>query len=399
MAQSRQEKTTVVVVGAGAAGLTVANMLQRSGIDCVVLERRDRAYIEQRQRAGSIEPRAVKMFERWGLADQVVSGPAYNGVIEIRVDGESRLLKESLEGTMGPTSRICPQKVLVQNLIATFLEGGGDLRFEVDDVTFDNLTGAQPTVGYRDKEGVAHEIACYVVAGCDGDRGVSRAAIPEGVLTAYAQDYGISWLTVYADVPLAGHLLMGISPDGFAAQFPRGLLASRFYLQCTPGDQAEDWPDERVWEQLRIRLGDKDLPTGPILEKETFPLRSVVYEPMSHGKLFLVGDVAHIMSPVSGKGMNLALHDAEVFATAVRDLVKDGDQEGLRSYSDTCLRHVWNYQEFSGWMTEMLHDATATDDDSGTGSFRSKIARARLERVTTSPAAARAYGELMSGLS
>jgi p-hydroxybenzoate 3-monooxygenase len=384
----------VVVVGAGPAGLTVATLLQDAGIACTVLEQRSRARVEQRQRAGIVETRAVRMFQEYGLADRVLGGAPSDGVLEFRVEGEHRLLRSD-EGVDGPAPVLCPQQVLVGNLIETFLDGGGDLRFEASEVSLDGLAGPRPTVGYQDPSGTAHEISCDFIAGCDGAHGVSRASVPEGELTAYPFDHEIAWLTVLADVPPPPHPLLAVSSRGYAAHFARGPRTSRFYLQCPPADRTDDWPDDRVWEQLRARLGDEGLPAGPITETEVFPLRSVVHEPMRYGRLYLAGDAAHVVSPMGGKGMNLALYDAETFACAVRDFVGHGDETGLDSYSTTCLRRTWNYQEFSRWMTEMLHDA---GDDSRTGPFRSRLAQARLDRLFASPAAAFAFAELMAGL-
>jgi p-hydroxybenzoate 3-monooxygenase len=389
-----REASRVVVVGAGPAGLTVANLLQRSGIPCTVVERQSRAHVEQRQRAGIVETRAVRMFQEWGLADRVLGGSMADGRLEIRVDGEPRVLRTDA-GIDGPPSALCPQQVLVRNLIEVFLEGGGDLRFEASGVSLDGLAGQRPSVSYRGPDGTEHEISCEFVAGCDGDHGASRAAVPEGELTAYPFDHGIGWLTVLADVPAPPHPLMAVSSHGFAAQFPRGPRASRFYLQCPPDDQAADWPDDRVWQQLRTRLGEDGLAAGEITEKTVFPLRSVVHEPMRYGRLYLAGDAAHVVSPMGGKGMNLALYDAEALARAVRDFLADGDESGLDSYSRTCLQRTWNYQEFSRWMTEMLHDAGA---DSGAGPFRGRLALARLNRLFDSRAAALAFAELMAGL-
>jgi len=392
--QPVQEATCVVVVGAGPAGLTVANLLHRAGIPCMVLERQSRAYVEQRQRAGIVETRAVRMFHEWGMDASVLGGVPSDDVLEIRVDGQRRLLQYGADDD-GPQSLLCPQQVLVANLIATFLDDGGDLRFESSEVTLDGLTGQRPTVRYRSPDGVMHEVACDLVAGCDGDHGVSRATVPDGELTAYPFDHGISWLTVLAEVPPPPRPLMAISSHGFAGHFARGPHASRFYLQCAPTNQEDDWPDDRVWQHLRTRLDEKGLAAGPITEKVVFPLRSVVHEPMRYGRLFLVGDAAHVVAPVGGKGMNLALYDAEVFARAVRDLIAHGDESGLNSYSRTCLQRTWNYQEFSRWMTEMLHDA---GDDSRVGPFRRKLAQARLERLCHSRASALAFAELMAGL-
>ncbi|MFF4364182.1 4-hydroxybenzoate 3-monooxygenase [Streptomyces sp. NPDC001604] len=388
------ESTTVVVIGAGPAGLTVANLLRHSGIDCIVLERRSRAYVAQRQRAGIVETRAVRMFDSWGLADRVLGGIPYDGILELRVDGESHLVSDN-DGSEGPRARLCPQQVLVQKLTAAYLDDGGDLRFEAADVSLHDLTGDRPTVRYRTADGTLRSITCVFVAGCDGDHGISRAAVPVGALTAYSQDHGIGWLTVLADAPPPAHPLLAVSPHGFAAHFPRGPQTSRYYLQCPPDDHPDAWPDTRIWDALRTRLADPALPAGPITDREIFRLRSLVHDPMQYGRLHLVGDAAHIVSPMGGKGMNLALYDADVFARAVRDSVRDHDETALRSYSQRCLRRVWNDQEFSHWLTRTLHDA---GDSTDSGPFHRNLARARLDRLLTSPTAARAFAELMTGL-
>ncbi|MEU9448766.1 4-hydroxybenzoate 3-monooxygenase [Streptomyces sp. NPDC048277] len=389
-----QESTTVVVIGAGPAGLTVANLLRKCGVDCVVLERRSREYVAQRQRAGIVETRAVRMFASWGLADLVLGGPPHDGILEFRVDGESHLVDDS-DGSEGPGARLCPQQVLVQKLTAAHLADGGDLRYEVADVSLHDLTGDRPTVRYRSADGIPHTITCTFVAGCDGDHGVTRTAVPDGVLTAHTLDHGIGWLTVLADAPPPAHPLLAVSPQGFAAHFPRGPHSSRYYLQCPPDDHPDAWPDDRVWDALRTRLADPALTAGPITDRETFRLRSLVHDPMQYGRLFLVGDAAHIVSPMGGKGMNLALYDADLFARAVRDHVRDHDDTGLRTYSQRCLRRVWNDQEFSDWLTRTVHDA---GDDTRSGSFQRNLARARLDRLFTSPAAAQAFAELMTGM-
>jgi p-hydroxybenzoate 3-monooxygenase len=393
MADVVRETTTVAIIGAGPAGVTLANLLRSADIPCVVVERQSRSYVEQRQRAGVLEHHAARIFEEWGLADRVLADAAFDGFVEIRVDGAARFLNVA-ELAGGRHSRLLPQQFLVRRLISAFLEDGGDLRFEAADVALHDVDGVRPMVTYRDESGVEHEIACDYVAGCDGFHGVSRRSVPEGELNTYTYDHGIGWFTVLADVPAPRHPLFAVSSHGFSAQFARGPRASRFYLQCPPGDDLEKWSDERIWEQLRLRLGDDALPDGPITEKAVVDMRSFVVDPMSYGRLFLVGDAAHIINPMGGKGMNLALFDADVLARGLRAAVRDGDDEPLRSYSATCLRRTWNFQEFSRWMTEMLHDS---GDTATAGPFRREVARARLDRLFTSGTAAASFADMMAG--
>ncbi|MEJ3750889.1 4-hydroxybenzoate 3-monooxygenase [Actinomycetes bacterium KLBMP 9797] len=393
MAELARETTQVVIIGAGPAGLTLANLLHRAGVGCVLVERHSRSYVEQRQRAGVLEHRAAQMLMESGLGDRVLAGVPVDSTLEFRVDGEPRYLDvPGLAG--GRHSRLLPQQILVQRLIAAFDADGGDLRTDADGVTPHGLDSERPVVTYRDRHGVAREIACDFVAGCDGFHGVSRRSVPAEALTTYTYDHGIGWITVLADAPAPRHPLMAVSAHGFAAQFPRGPHASRYYLECRPGETPADWPDERVWQQLRLRLGDDALPAGAVTEKSIVEMRSFVVDPMSYGRLFLVGDAAHIITPMGGKGMNLALFDADVLARALRAAVLDGDRAPLRAYSAICLRRTWNYQEFSRWLTEMVHDA---GDAARCGPFRRELARARLDRLFDSPTAAAAFATLMTG--
>ncbi|WP_064458048.1 4-hydroxybenzoate 3-monooxygenase [Streptomyces hygroscopicus] len=382
-------QTTVVIVGAGVAGLTLGNFLLRNDIDCVVLEKHPRAYVEGRQRAGTIDSFGVRMFREWGLEEVLEGDPIPDSEGGFYIDGEAMPLDMEDDDH---ESLYCPQQVLVRNLTDVFLREGGDLRYQAADVSLEDITGERPRVRFRDADGTAQAIDCDIVAGCDGFHGVSRRTIPASALTEYAHEYPYSWLSVLAAVP-AKPSGMAIHSLGLAGMIPRGPHASRIYLQCRVDDTPEQWPDERVWSELEARFGTA-VSAGEIIDKRIVPLRSVVFDPMSYGKLYLLGDAAHIVPPMSAKGIHLALHDTEVFARAVIRQVKEGDPSLLGSYSETCLPHIWNYQAFAAWITDVMHNAGFTGYE---GEFRKQIARAELQRQFASEAANKLFSELMAG--
>ena len=380
------DETQVVIVGAGVAGLTLGNLLRRNGIGCVVLEKHTREHVERRQRAGTIDSRGVRMYREWGL-DEVIESDQFPEVASgFWIDGRAHQI-DFVEDD-NADSIFCPQQILVRNLTNVFLREGGDLRFEATDVSLTNLSTDHPVVLVGNGE-----IRCDYVAGCDGDRGVSRASIPDGAITRYSHEYGYAWLSVLADVP-TNPSGMAIHSRGLAGLIPRGPDRSRLYLQCPLGDTLDDWPDERIWAETQARFGTA-VASGPIIDKRLVPLRNVVHSPMSYGRLYLLGDAAHIVPPMSAKGIHLALFDAEVFARGVINQFAENDPSLLDAYSDTCLRHIWNYQAFATWITETMHNA---GDPSHAGEFRKQLARAELERQFSSPAANRLFGELAAGV-
>jgi p-hydroxybenzoate 3-monooxygenase len=390
----RTTRTTVAIVGAGASGLTLAALLHGRGVDCVVLEARSRAYVEERQRAGVLDHFAGQEYIDAGLEERILGGVPADSLLEIRYDGVPRFLNVT-ELAGGRHGYLVPQQLLVRRLVALLVEEGVDLRFDAADVTVHGIDGPQPRVAYRDADGTLCELDCDYVAGCDGFHGVSRGSIPDEALTTYAFDHGVSLLTVLADAPPPQYALMAISPHGWAAHFSRGPRASRFYLEYRPDGQNLLDQDDWIWAQLRLRLGDDNLVSGPITERDVVEMRSFVVEPMSYGRLFLVGDAAHIIAPIGAKGMNLAVADAGALARALAS-AQGGDTSLLASYSAACLRRTWNYQEFSRWMTEMMLDA---GDDRAVGPFRRQLAKARFDRLFESPPAAAAFGDLMAGIS
>ena len=386
-----REEYPVVIIGGGVAGLTLATFLRTAGVACTVLERRDRAYVETRQRAGVVDARNVRMFERWGLADGLLAGPVAQ-TIDYRTDGVSRVFEITSDDASD--GRFCTQQMLVANLLRVLIdEMGGDVRFEVSDVAIVNDEGRRPQVGYTDASG-RHEIVCDHIAGCDADRGVSRASIPDGVLTTVTHEFGYAWLAALVEAPVKAHPIMGVSEHGFVAQLPRGPRRSRYYLQCALTDGPADWPDKRIWDEIRLRMGDPMIENAVVHDRDFVPLRSVVHSPMQHGRLFLAGDAAHLVPPTGAKGMNLALFDVDVLAQALVGAVRDGDPALLTSYSGKVLPHLWRYQDFSAWMTDTMHDA---GDPTLKGPFRQAMARARLDELFSSFAAGRLHSEYQRG--
>jgi len=387
---STLDTTAVIIIGAGVSGLTLGNFLLRNGVACIILEKHSRDYVEKRQRAGTIDSFGVRMLNEWGFGE-VIEDPTPELEGGFWIDGYEMPIEFDEDDNADSVS--CPQQVLVRNLTNVFLRDGGDLRFEAADVRLSDLTGVHPQAEYVDRAGTTVVVAGDFIAGCDGDRGVSRASIPAEVLTRHSHEYPYSWLSIRAEVG-ANFSGMAIHSRGFASMIPRGTDASRLYLQVPIDDTVAAWPDERIWSEMEARFG-KALPTGPITETSIVPLRSVVYDPMGYGKLYLLGDAAHIVPPMSAKGIHLALHDAEVFARAIILQVIAGDSSLLDSYSADALAHIWNYQAFASWITDLMHNA---GDPSYEGEFRKEVARAELQRQFASPAANRLFSELTAGV-
>jgi p-hydroxybenzoate 3-monooxygenase len=383
-------KRAVAVVGAGPAGLTLANLIQQSGIDCVVLEKASRTDVETRPRAGVLEHRSVTMLESLGLADRLLMEADRHGTCEFRVNGRAfQVAYSDLYG--GRNHYVYPQQEVVKDLIGAFLGAGGDIRFSVSDVELHDLTSSQPSVSWTSADGVRTEVTCDFVAGCDGFHGVCRPSIPEGVLSEFTHHHGIEWLTILAEAPPSTKaVIYALHEDGFAGHMLRSPTVSRFYLQVPVGTNAAEWSDEQVWEALHKRFALHDstwsLTEGKIIEKRVLDMRSHVVEPMSYGRLHLLGDAAHIITPVGAKGMNLAMNDAATFGRALTEYYATGSETGLKTYSEDCLRRVWRAQEFSQWMVNMIH----TDVSSP---FFGRLAQARLEHLAESAAYRASFAE------
>jgi p-hydroxybenzoate 3-monooxygenase len=389
-----ESRTQVGIVGAGPAGLVLSHLLQREGIECVVLEDRSREYVEKRVRAGVLEQGTVDLLTELGLADRLHREGLVHHGIELRFDGEGhRIPFEEL--AEGRAITIYGQQEVVKDLIAARLDAGGPLLFEVDDVSLHGIDTDEPSIRFS-HEGAEQELRCDAIAGCDGFHGVCRPSVPDGVLSFNQLDYPFAWLGILAEVaPSTDELIYAPHERGFALHSLRSPELSRLYVQCDPEDSLEDWPDERVWEELHLRLARDDgwtLKEGPLVEKAIAPLRSFVAQPMQYGRLYLAGDAVHIVPATGAKGLNLAVADVQVLGEALTSYLKGGDGAMLDAYSDACLRRVWRVQHFSWWMTQMLH---RFPDDDG---FQRGLRRAQLEYVCSSRAAAATLAENYVGL-
>ncbi|MFI6499002.1 4-hydroxybenzoate 3-monooxygenase [Nonomuraea typhae] len=382
-------RTQVGIIGAGPAGLLLSHLLHLRGISSVVLERRSRAHVEQRVRAGVLEQGTVDTLVAAGVGERLLREGLPHSGIELRYGGAAhRIAFEKLV----PDRRITVygQQEVVKDLIAARLAAGGDLRFEVPDVAVHGLA-AEPYATFG-----GERLDCEVIAGCDGFHGVSRPAVPEGVLTVFARDYPFAWLGVLARVPpSAEELIYARNERGFALHSMRSPELSRFYLQVPPDADAGDWPDGRVWAELKARLETVPgftLATGEIVEKGVTPMRSFVAEPMQYGRLYLAGDAAHIVPPTGAKGLNLAVADVRVLTEALAAFFATGSARLLDGYSAACLPRVWRAQHFSWWMTSLLH--TFDDDDA----YARRLQLSHLDYVTSSEAAAATLAENYVGM-
>jgi p-hydroxybenzoate 3-monooxygenase len=386
-------RTQVGIVGAGPAGLTLAHLLHREGIDSVIVENRSRDYIEARIRAGVIEQGIVDLLVESGAGERLRrEGIVHHGV-ELQFEGERhRIPLSDLAG--GRAIVVYGQTELVKDLIRLRLDSGRPLHFEVEDVSVHDLDSQRPSIRYR-HEGREEILECDVIAGCDGFHGICRPSIPAGLLSEFTREYSFGWLGILAQVaPSNDELVYAHHERGFALLSLRSPELSRLYVQCLPDEDVAEWPDDRIWEELQRRLGldGWTLAEGPILEKGVTGMRSYVCEPMRHGRLFLAGDAAHIVPPTGAKGLNLALHDVRVLSEALVDWFGSGDAAALDAYSATCLRRVWRAEHFSWWMTQMLHRPEGQD------AFDHRLQLSQLRYVTTSRAAATSLAENYVGL-
>jgi len=373
--------------------LVLSHLLRLQGIESVVLECRSREYVQERVRAGVLEQNTVDLLTEIGLGERMKREGLVHYGVELRFLGRRhRIDFHELSGGRGIT--IYAQAEVVKDLIDARLAAPGDIIFEADDVSVHDLDGPKPSIRYR-KNGEPFELTCDFIAGCDGFHGICRPTIPAGAVTTYERVYPFGWLGILAEAPPSSDELVYAYHDrGFALLSMRTLQLSRLYLQCSHDEDIQNWPDERIWDELHTRLACEgwNLAEGPIVQKGIAGMRSFVAEPMQYGRLFLAGDAAHIVPPTGAKGLNLAVADVRVLARALSEFYRSGDRSLLETYSATCLRRVWKVQRFSWWMTSILH---RFDTDNA---FDQRRQLAELDYVTSSRAAAQSLAENYVGL-
>jgi p-hydroxybenzoate 3-monooxygenase len=385
-------RTQVGIIGAGPAGLLLSRLLQLQGIDTVVLENRSRDYVEARIRAGILEQHTVQTLRDAGMGDRLDREGLPHDGIHLQYPGTRHHV--DFEELCGRSVWVYGQTEVTKDLIKAQLDGGPPLLFEVSDVRPEDVDGDTPRIRFTDADGNHQVLECDVIAGTDGFHGVSRPVVTAGTAgRLWERTYPYAWLGILADVaPSADELVYAWHPDGFALLSMRSPSVSRLYLQVDPAEKIADWSDDRIWSALSTRLGldGWSLQTGPVTEKSILPMRSFVSAPMRRGRLFLAGDAAHIVPPTGAKGLNLAVADVTLLASALVRLLREKQTDLVDSYSDRALARVWRCTHFSWWMTSMLH---RSGDD-----FDAQLQLSQLRRVCASEAAARELAENYTGL-
>jgi p-hydroxybenzoate 3-monooxygenase len=375
-------RTQVAIVGAGPSGLLLGQLLHRTGVDAVVLERHTGDYVLGRIRAGVLEQVCVDLLDEAGVGARMHREGLVHGGFEILTGGERhRVDLNRLSG--GKNVMVYGQTELTRDLMEARAAAGLPTEYEAKDVAIFELDGTKPHVTYR-KDGRERRLDCDFIAGCDGFHGVCRASVPRSAIVEYEKVYPFGWLGLLADTPpVSDELIYVVSPRGFALCSMRSRTRSRYYLQIPLTDDLDAWTDDAFWRELRLRLdeqGRSRLVTGPSLEKSIAPLRSFVAEPLRFGRLFLAGDAGHIVPPTGAKGLNLAATDVKFLASALVHFYHDRSTAGLEQYSERCLRRIWRAERFSWWFTMLTH--RFADD----GPIAAKLQEAELDYLLRSEA-------------
>ncbi len=386
--------TQVGIVGAGPAGLLLSHLLHLYGIESIVVEAKSREYCEGRVRAGVLEHGTVKALMDAGVGERMQRDGLRHTGFEMHFQGQRhRIALDELTG--GKSITVYGQQEVVKDLIARRIADHGQVHFDCSDVAITGIDIDSPKIHFN-HNGTQHVVGCDYLVGCDGFHGICRGQIPSNALTVYDRIYPFAWLGILAEAAPSQHeLIYAHHERGFALFSMRSPKVTRLYLQCDPNDDAANWSDDQLWNELLLRLTTKDgwKPNiGPIIQKGITPMRSFVAAPMRHGKLFLAGDAAHIVPPTGAKGMNLAVSDIVVLSRAFEMFYKKNRSLGLERYSDIALRRVWKGERFSWHMTSMLHKFPNHD------SFQSQMQIAELDYYTGSAVGRASLAENYVGL-
>ncbi|MEO1491848.1 MAG: 4-hydroxybenzoate 3-monooxygenase [Pseudomonadota bacterium] len=386
-------KTQVAIVGGGPSGLLLSRLLGLAGVRTVVIERQSAAHVQSRIRAGVLEQGTVEVLARADLGDGLAQHGLLHDGFDLAVNGLHCRIE--LNRLTGRQVMVYGQTEVTRDLMAAHDAAGTEMYHEVSDVALHDLETETPSATFS-AEGQSWRIEADFIAGCDGFRGLCRQAIPMHERREFERVYPFGWLGILADVPpCQDELIYANSDRGFALASMRSPTRSRYYIQCPADENLADWSDDRLWDELKLRLGPDIAPnitTGPALEKSIAPLRSFVCETMRYGRLFLVGDAAHIVPPTGAKGLNLAIGDVQYLSTALLAHYRDGNDRGLERYAEVALRRVWKSERFSWMLTTLLHDFDGDD------AFGRRMKVAELEYIFSSEAAQTSIAENYVGL-
>jgi p-hydroxybenzoate 3-monooxygenase len=387
-------KTQVAIIGAGPSGLLLGQLLHNAGIDTVILERQAPDYVLSRIRAGVLEQGMVDLLRQAGVGQRMDAEGLVHGGFELAFDGRQvHIDLQSLTG--GKTVMIYGQTEVTRDLMAARQAAGAKTLYETSNVQPHDMKTERPCLTFE-KDGETWRLDCDYIAGCDGFHGVARQSIPSDSLKIFERVYPFGWLGILADTPpVHDELVYARHERGFALCSMRSATRTRYYLQVPAEEKVENWSDQRFWDELKSRLPQtlaKDLVTGPSIEKSIAPLRSFVVEPMQYGRMFLLGDAAHIVPPTGAKGLNLAASDVSTLFNILFKVYREGRTDLLEKYSEICLRRVWKAERFSWWMTSILHNFPDTD------TFTQRIMQTELAYFVDSESGRKTIAENYVGL-